>query len=254
MVVSDEKAVLQEITFHFYRLGKTGEVIILLHGWDASKTKLLPLGKSLKREGWQVFILDLPGFGKSGFPLKAWNLEKYVEFLLKVINRYWQGEKVYLFGHSFGGRIAIKFANLYPERVKGIILCGSAGISRANLVKRKLFLFLTKMGKSLIGENKQLEKLVYKLAGEGDYQKTSGVMRETFKLIIDEDLGPILPGLKIPVLILWGKKDRMTKYSDALEIKKAVKQSKLISFAGSGHQLPYKKPELLVKKIKEWSQ
>jgi pimeloyl-ACP methyl ester carboxylesterase len=228
-------------------------VIFLLHGWGASKEKLLPLGKLLEKNGWQVFILDLPGFGKSDDPPEQWGLKEYSDFISRIIDKYLKNEKVYIFGHSFGGRIAIKLASLNPEKIKGIILCGSAGVSRANVVKRGLFLSLAKIGKLFFGENKQFSKLIYKLAREHDYEKSSGVMRETLKLVLNEDLKPLLTNLPIPVLILWGKQDQMTKYSDAIIINEEVGQSKLVSFEGSGHQLPYERPELLVKEITKWS-
>ena len=37
-------------------------------------------------------------------------------------------EPIFLLGHSFGGRIAIKFASKYPEKIKGLILVSAAGI------------------------------------------------------------------------------------------------------------------------------
>lgn len=233
-------------------LGKEGEFIVLLHGWGASKEKLVPLGNSLKKRGWHVFIPDLPGFGKGIRPLKPWGLNEYSEYILKLINKFMGKNEVYIFGHSFGGRVAIKLAYLYPERIKGIILCGSSGISRANFLKRLFFLTLAKIGKLFFLKNEALRRLVYKLAKEHDYEKTSGVMRETFKLIINENLKPLLPDIKASTLILWGKEDKTTKHSDAIIINSKVIQSELVSFSGVGHQLPYLRPEKLADQITKW--
>lgn len=234
------------------KIGKIGPTIVLLHGWGASKEKLLPLGKALSGKGWKVLIPDLPGFGENSLPPKPWGVAEYSDFILKVIDKFYGKQKAYIFGHSFGGRLAIKMAALYPSKIAGIILCSSAGISRGNLLKRIFFLISTRLGKLIFPKSGKLRKLIYKLAREHDYEKTKGVMRETFKLVVSEDLKPLLPRIKIPTLILWGTNDKAAKYSDARVINQRIKHSKLVSFPGLGHKLPYEKPELLAEKITEW--
>jgi len=251
-VEQSKRIIIGKIKFNYCQLGKKGSLVVLLHGWGASKEKLLPLGKALSKKEWQVLIPDLPGFGKSSLPPKPWGVSDYASFVIKTINKLNGKKKVYLFGHSFGGRLAIKIANLYPHKVAGIILCGSAGISRPSFIKRSFFLVLAKTGKLIFPKSEKFGQLVYKLAREHDYEKTKGVMRETFKLIVSEDLKPLLPKITPPALILWGTKDKMTRYTDARIITAGVKHSELVSFPGLGHKLPYEKPELLAKKITEW--
>lgn len=251
MIDSKEK-ILEKINLSFYRLGRGDETIVFLHGWGASKEKLLPLGKALSKRKWQVLIPDLPGFGKSSLPPKPWGVSDYADFIVKTISKLYGKKKVYLFGHSFGGRLAIKIASLYPNKISGIILCGSAGISRPSFLKRSFFLVLAKIGKLILPRSERYKCLIYKLAREHDYEKTKGIMRETFKLVVGEDLKPLLPKIKIPTLILWGIEDKMTKYADARIIAARVRHSVLVSFPGLGHKLPYEKPELLAKKIAEW--
>jgi len=247
-----KKKKIDDISLSFYQSIKGNQVIVLLHGWGASKEKLLSLGKALSKKGWQVFIPDLPGFGKSSLPPKPWGVSDYANFVIKTIDKLNGKKKVYLFGHSFGGRLAIKIASLYPNKIAGIVLCGSAGISRSSFLKRGFFLVLTKIGKIIFPKSEKHRQLIYKLTREHDYEKTKGVMRETFKLVISEDLKPLLPKIKTLALILWGTKDKMTRYADARIIAAKVKYSKLVSFPGLGHKLPYEKPELLAEKITEW--
>lgn len=240
--------------FSFYSLGKAGPIIVLLHGWDASKEKLLSLGKALAEIGWRVLIPDLPGFGKSSLPSRPWGVGEYSDFILKVIDKFYGKKKVYIFGHSFGGRLAIKVAALYPKKIAGIVLCGSAGISRGNFLKRIFFLLLAKIGKLIFPKSEKFRQLIYKLAKEHDYEKTKGVMRETFKLAISEDLKPLLAKIKIPTLILWGTEDKMTPIADGFILKKAISKAKLVLFEGEGHKLPYEKPKEIARVVNSWSQ
>jgi pimeloyl-ACP methyl ester carboxylesterase len=253
MATSRADVNLGEIKLSYFLLGKGDKEIILLHGWGTSKEKLLSLGEFLEKRGWRVLIPDLPGFGDSSLPSKSWDLSEYSKSILKLIDNFWPNRKVYVFGHSFGGRVAIKLAGLYPEKIMGTILCGSAGISRANILKRLSFLLLAKTGKVVSPKSEKLRQLIYKLAREHDYEKTEGVMRETFKLVIDENLKPLLSKIKAPTLVIWGKEDKMTKHTDAIIINSKIKKSKLISFSGQGHQLPYQEPEKLAEQITKWA-
>ena len=249
-----KKLFLENINLSFHSLGKTGPMIVLLHGWGASKERLFPLGKALTEIGFRVLIPDLPGFGKSSLPSRPWGVGEYADFISKVIDKFYGKKKVYLFGHSFGGRVAIKIASRYPKKIAGIALCGSAGISRGNFFKRIFFLILAKTGKQIFPQSERPRRLIYRLAREHDYEKTRGVMRETFKLVISEDLNPLLPKIKIPTLILWGTEDKMTPVTDGFILEKTIPKAKLVLFEGKGHQLPYEKVKKIARVVNSWSQ
>jgi len=46
--------------------------------------------------------------------------------------------------------------------------------------------------------------------------------------------------IKIPTLILWGEKDKMTNLADGILMNNLIKDSTLITFPGAGHDLPLK--------------
>ena len=50
-----------------YFEGGNGKIIIFLHGWGQSSVCFLEVAEKIKK-GYKVFLLDLPGFGKSGTP------------------------------------------------------------------------------------------------------------------------------------------------------------------------------------------
>ena len=229
--------------------------IVLLHGWGASTNKLDPLGKELHRLGWKVSIPKLPGFDISP-PKKPWGIGEYAEYVIKETQKIWERKGFFIFGHSFGGRIAIKLAGINNKQFLGIILCSASGLSRGNLLKRVAFWVLAKAGKilSIVPPIAKIwRKLLYKVAREHDYEKTQGVMKETFKKVISENVRPIIENIEIPTLILWGRQDRMTPISDAYCLKQILPGSKLIIFNNEGHQLPYHKPRKMAEKIDQWT-
>lgn len=219
------------------------KTLFILHGWKSSKEKWKEVKEKLEEKGIEVIIPDIPGF-KTDLE-KAWNLDDYVNWFLSFSQKK---EKFFLLGHSFGGRIAIKFATKFPEKLEGLILVSSAGIKKKTpffvriFQKFKFFSFFP--GYSL------LRKFFYKfILRKTDYLQTKGNLRETFKNIVSEDLTHLLNKIKTKTLILWGEKDKITPLSDAFLMKEKIKNSKLEILEGTSHAPYLENPCLLSEKI-----
>ena len=74
----------------------------------------------LDSKGIKVIVPDLPGFKKETALTRVWDLDDYVDWFKDFCSDF--DEPFFLLGHSFGGRIAIKFAAQNTERLKGLIL------------------------------------------------------------------------------------------------------------------------------------
>lgn len=191
--------------------------IIVLHGWATETDKWGPFLKEIKAE-----LFKIPGLTQK--INKPWTLDDYVEWLKKKI-----GKKIILIGHSNGGRIALAFTAKYPEKVEKLILIDSAGIYHNELPHRlKMFVFRTvaKIGKA-ITTSERLKVLLYKLAREGDYKNANPIQRQTMINLISTDLTPILPQIKVPTLIIWGRDDKTIPLSDGKLMHRLIKGSKL---------------------------
>jgi pimeloyl-ACP methyl ester carboxylesterase len=229
--------------------------IVLLHGWGASSLKLKPLADDLKKHHWEVINFKLPGFELSS-PKAVWNLNDYANHIDVEVKKIWHEKGYFVFGHSFGGRITIKLTQK-DSNIKGIILCSSGGLSRGNVLKRMIFLLAAKMGKILViipGMAHLFKKVLYKAAHEHDYEKSQGIMKDVMKNVVKEDLKKIIHNIKIPVLVIWGDKDKMTPVSDAYFLKNKLKNSHLVIFPNEGHKLPYNKPSEITLEIEKWYQ
>jgi pimeloyl-ACP methyl ester carboxylesterase len=166
--------------------------------------------------------------------------------------------RIVLVGHSFGGRIAIKYAVKYPEKIQKLILTGAAGIKHKPTMKQKIFYNLAKVGKSffvlpIISKfQKYARKFLYKIAKEKDYYRASPRMKEIMKNILAEDLTPILKKIKTPTLLVWGKLDNSTPLADGKLMNKKIENSELVIFNNANHGLPYQKPEKFAKAIEKF--
>ncbi len=222
--------------------------IIILHGWGSRVEKWLPFKKELERAGFEVFLPHLPGFGKTVPPKKSWGVSDYAHWVQDYIKEN-SLKNYFLVGHSFGGRIAIKIASRNPAGLTGLTLVNSAGIKPRKTLKRLAFLVLAKIGKIFFFLppfcffKSWAKWMLYKLAREKDYYQAKGMMRKTLKKVLSEDLRADLKKIKIPALILWGEKDKMTNLADGILMNNLIKNSSLITFPEAGHDLPLKFPK-----------
>ena len=231
------------------------DTIIILHGWGSSKEKWQTIKENLEKQGLKVIVPDLPGFKKETELKKPWGLDDYLDWFTQLNNR--EDESFFLLGHSFGGRMAIKFAAKNPEKLKGLILVSAAGI-----IPKKCFMpnFISKMAKvgnkfSSLSFYSFFRKVFYRfILKRTDYIKAEKIpnLKETFKKIIAEDLTSYFSEIKTPTLIIWGEKDKMTPLSDAYLMNEKIPNSKLEILKNIGHSPHRETPKILAEKMTDF--
>ena len=212
------------------------EVILILHGWKNSLNQWLPTANELSSK-YKVILLDLPGFGLTSIPEKAYSIYDYATFVENFLDKL-DIKKVIFIGHSFGGRIGI-IMSTKTDKIKNLILVDAAGVEKRTLYAQIKITFF-KSAKILLPRS-LAEKLRTKL-GSPDY-KSAGAMRNIFLKVINEDLSYLLPKIYIPTLIIWGDKDIEVPEWKTRKMKELIKNSKLRIVWGSGHSPQLEKPQ-----------
>lgn len=242
----------QEI--YYQKIGK-GKSLILLHGWKQDVSTWYNTLDSLKND-FTLWLIDLPGFGRSEPPKRAFNVKSYTEIITGFI-RVHKIKKPILLGHSLGGRIAIKIAAEYPEVLDKLILEASAGIKPKHNLLKNLFSLLIRIISYLIPNflniKKKLRFQFYKVL-ESDYL-TAGNLKATLSNIIEEDLTPTLSKIKSTTLLIWGEKDP-TKEASLTHGKlmyQLIKDSRIEVFEDAGHFPHLENPKAFVQFVKDFS-
>lgn len=71
--------------------------------------------------------------------------------------------------------------------------------------------------------------------GSDDYKASANVLKETMKLIVNEDQTNLLPKINVPTLLIWGSLDTATPIADAKKMEKLIPDCGLVEYAGSTH-------------------
>ena len=240
-----------------YKIAGEGPAILILHGWGGSSDSWLRVQEILSKENYSVIVPDFPGFGKSITPLEPWGIGDYSNFLLRFIEELGL-EEFFVVAHSFGGRVAIRFVGQYPEKIKRLILCDSAGIKAKPELKTKIIYWIARIGnaaftpKHLIRLKDKVRNLFYIFLRHKDYVKADGTMRETIKKVLEEDLLGDLSKVTTKTLIVWGNIDRMVPVKFAHIFKENIKDSRLEILPKVGHSPHLEVPEKLSEIILEF--
>ncbi len=158
---------------------------------------------------FKVYSLNFPGFGESDEPPEQWGVQDYMGVLHEFISKL-DIQNPILVGHSFGGRVILKYTAKYGN-VKKIILTGGAGIKPKRKLNYYVKVYFYKLSKKLLKlpvlnkyEEDILDKMKSKL-GSPDYKSISGVMQQTLVKVVNEDLRHLLPDIKAATLLVWGR-------------------------------------------------
>jgi pimeloyl-ACP methyl ester carboxylesterase len=255
--------------------GGSSPVMLLLHGISSSLDYFGPSIPLLARS-FRVLGLDLLGFGESDKPQSiSYSLHLYASLIYEFLSKTGapDGGKVYATGHSMGGKYLLATALLYPGAFTKMVLCNTDGFIVLPAFARALSLpGLRHLLKPLVtGEriaSKMLDVAIHnRQAIESDawrrvldvardretFETVMSLNRHMFKLDLKRTgLRARLGELTLPVLIIWGDRDRYLSPRFAHIARRELPNAKLLLFRECGHSPMLEYPERFSKAITEF--
>ena len=216
---------IQDIKVNYIQYGK-GKDILLLHGWGQNIEMMKPVGDCFQ-DRFRITILDLPGFGESDSPKEAWTIERYSNFLEQFVKEV-KIKKPIVIGHSFGGRVAIRYSSRNP--IEKLVLFGSPCIRIQE--ELPLYVKVLKKLKTIPGLN-ELGEYMKQYIGSRDYKAASPIMRQTLVEVVNEDLSKYAREIEEPTLLIWGDHDTEAPLNEAKELEKIMIDAALIVLPGT---------------------
>lgn len=191
-------------------------------------------------QNFKVYLVDVVGFGKSDLPEHPLSSDDFGNFLKEFLEKLNIVNPI-LIGHSNGGRCIINAVGRGIVNAKKIVLIDSAGLKPKRTLKYYLKVGFFKTGKvvlNLLPNTKSIKKFKEKLrnnVGSSDYQASANVLKETMKIILNEDCTNLLPNIKVPTLLIWGSLDRATPIKDAKKMEQLIPDCGLVEYPNSTH-------------------
>ncbi len=231
--------------------------VVILHGWGLSAKTFAPLVAQLKKQHGEVYAPDFPGFDSLHIPNKPLTLTDYADFLDRYLQKH-HIKKPILIGHSFGGRVALKYQLKYPKNIAALIFTGTPGYTPVSRKKLTVFITIAKIGGTLFSLpilyrlKDRVRLWYYYVVGARDFYRAEGVMRDTFKNIVKEPLIVCMEHICVPALLVWGEHDMIVPVEIAHRMEKVIPGAKLTLLPNTGHDVPFKNPKLFADAILPW--
>ena len=237
-----------------YSLTGKGKVVVLLHGWGTSAASFSQLSEALQ-EKYTVLGVDLPGFGETQTPDRAWDLRDYALFIKSWLNKIGCQEVFAFVGHSFGGSVAVLGvgeAILKPQR---LIIIASAGVRRKKTLRKGILWLVAKLVKPLLyllpqGRRQNVRQRFYKAVGSDAVLLPH--MELTFKKVVGQDVQDAARKIKQPTLLIYGSEDKETPVSHGRLLSKAISGSRLEVLPGAGHLIHQEQPAAVDQLIEDF--
>jgi pimeloyl-ACP methyl ester carboxylesterase len=181
------------------------------------------------------------------------------------------GRRVWLIGHSMGGRVAIEAARQLGPALRGLVLAstghqpladGEAGErereGRAKLVALARSEGMRAMGRQWVQgmvrpENRgtPIEDAIVEMIARHTPDTFEGHVQA---LLGRPDATATLAALAAPVLLLCGAQDSWSPPERHQVISRIVQRGQLQIIEGAGHMLPMEQPQIMARAIQAWMQ
>lgn len=242
--------VVDGIATNYHDLGQ-GPAVLLIHGSGPGVTAWanwrLTLGALSLRH--RVLAPDMVGFGYTERPPGVrYDMEQWVAHILGFMDALGIAQ-AHVVGNSFGGGLALALAIRAPQRVRRLVLMGSAGLSfpltegldrvwgyTPSIDAMRGLLDVFAYDRSLVTE--ELARMRYQASIRPGCQEAFSSMfpaprqRGVDGLASDEAAIAALPH---PTLVVHGREDRVIPLASSLRLLELIPRAQLHVFGQCGH-------------------
>ncbi len=246
-----------------YLVGGEGSPVVLIHGVGAGVLDWKFTIDALSQRH-RVYALDIVGFGHTDKPKVNYTLHYFIDFVRNFMDSLYL-ESASLIGQCFGGGVVLGLSLEYPDRIEKLILVDSACLSGAFPIGTIWWSTLPAfMLRPFYRPSRTTVVWGWRISSHNTAFITKELVEEAYQRrnmpgatycrvsIMKNNSGPAgqryyclsrLPEIKIPTLIIHGKKDRFFPHTQAEAAHKLIRNSQLCLLEECGHVPQMEKPE-----------
>ncbi|MDD3722881.1 MAG: alpha/beta fold hydrolase [Lutibacter sp.] len=222
-------------------------IIIFIHGFPLNKSMWDNQVKALKNN-YRVIAYDIRGHGNSDVGISDFSIDLFANDLLSFMDAL-NIEKTIICGLSMGGYIAMNAIENHPERFNALILSDTNCKADTLEAKEKRLSAIKSIQKN--GVDKFANDLIINLFADESFKRNLKEIPAVREMIVKTSINSLhnslhalanrketcgkLSEIKVPVLIIVGKEDKITPPDVARFIQSNIKDSLLSIVEHSGH-------------------
>ena len=236
-----------------YEVYGRGRPVILLHGWLGS-WGLWQETMSFLGQHYRTYALDFWGFGESGKKRDTYAVQDFVSLVGQFMEQLGI-VRAPLVGHSMGGTVSLSVAIRYPERVSKVVVVGSpiVGSSLAPLLKLAGYRVNAFLLFNMMGPFRAFMKYYYSRRICTDPRFPDMMDRDLSRTTVESflrsiaslrrtDLRPVLDQVKVPVLGIYGDKDKIVHPLQWKPLQSGIPRARIERFPQAGHFMMLEEP------------
>lgn len=243
---------LNHVTYDFDESSRP--VVVFLNGMTQSTAHWRSQGRAFG-ERFRVVTHDARGQGDTPPGDEDLTLELHADDLAGLLDEL-EVEAAHLVGFSHGARIALQFANSYPDRLRKLALVSATArpTARARTIVRSWREVLERGGMeamawaalpAILGEHylEQSERIIAGIIKASVERNSEEGVRRLLDAMIDyPDLADLARGVEAATLVLSADDDLLVTKEGARRLAELVGGDH-VEIAGCGHTIPIEKPE-----------
>jgi pimeloyl-ACP methyl ester carboxylesterase len=252
-----------------------GKTVVLFHGKSFSGNYWEATIRRLTDDGYRVVVPDQIGFGKSSKPDLRYSFDLLAANTRKLLDALGI-QRAAIVGHSFGGMLAIYFAQTYPDTTAVLALENPIGLedyrsaippqTLATLVATEMAqtpdsyrTFMKAFFATWAPERETFVDVFARILKSGEYPRYARASALTYEMIYQQPIRHELHLLAMPVLLIIGQSDRSVffrRYARPEDIRtlgnwpelgrataKELADGQLVEIDGAGHVSHLERPQ-----------
>jgi pimeloyl-ACP methyl ester carboxylesterase len=271
--IVESRAVIGGFGTRVLEVAGSGTPVLLLHGFSDSADTWRWVMRDLARSGRRAVAVDLPGFGQADDPEEGALLAQLDRFVAAAVDHV--GAAPVLVGNSIGGSLVLRAAQDPAITLAGAVPISPPGFGHPRLlealvrfrtlepmifrpvVPMRVYRFLAARAFAWLatGSGPIVPGFAEAWAGQfrlpRDVRRTLGVI-PALRAELLGDLARPQPPATVPVLVLWGRLDRICLVSGVPKLRAACPTAVIDVLEGLGHCPQLEDPLLIADRLERF--
>jgi pimeloyl-ACP methyl ester carboxylesterase len=214
----------------------SGEPVVLQHGLSGSHRWWRYTVPAVS-ERFRVHVPEMVGFGSSRGSVRQPSIPEMAGLLVQWMNAV-EIDRAHFVGHSMGAQVGVHLAARWPDRIRTLVLADAAGVPHQ--VTREAVVDV--MGEFVRPETWGRLDFLPTIAADA-VRTGPGTLYRAIRSILADDIRPLLPRVRAPVLLIWGAHDPITPVEDGRAIAARLPDARLVVIPDASHNPMADRPD-----------